>query len=46
MHLYFWNSLIEKKQPQKKIVSKKDKDKGIILPRKKPLIAGSKKLKH
>ena len=33
----------EKKQPQKKIVSKKDKDKGIILPRKKPLIAGSKK---
>ena len=33
----------EEKQPQKKIVSKKDKDKGIILPRKKPLIAGSKK---
>ena len=33
----------EKKQPQKEIVSKKDKDKGIILPRKKPLIAGSKK---
>ena len=33
----------EKKQPEKKIASKKDKISGLILPKKKPLIAGSKK---
>ena len=34
----------EKKKPEKKIVSKDDKSTGILLPKKKPLIAGSKEI--
>ena len=42
------NKVLEKKEEksEKKIVVKKEKDLGILLPKKKPLIAGSKKEKE
>ena len=36
----------DEKKPEEKIIVKKEKDLGILLPKKKPLIAGSKKEKE